>query len=101
MEVDRYVEHRRSDRVGDAVPIHFTIASEGYGVAREAITMDRSSHGLKIRTAVPLSQGEAVLVSSLGGTRCAIPGRVVWVRGAEPSFEGTAGLAFLSSLPHR
>jgi hypothetical protein len=99
METNKYAERRRSDRVRGAIPVHFAIASEEYGVEHEGMTMDRSSHGLRIRTAVPLSPGEAVVVLSVGGSRRAIPARVVWTRAGELSFEGAAGLEILDSLP--
>jgi hypothetical protein len=99
METNNYAERRRSERIRGATPIHFAIASEDYEVEHEGMTMDRSPHGLRIRTSVPLSCGEAVVVLSLGGSRGAIPARVLWVRDGEPRFEAAAGLKILDSLP--
>ena len=99
MEPTGFTDKRRSLRVPEAVPIRYGAASEDYQVEHEAITMDRSTHGLRIRTAVPLSRGETVVVLSVRGARSAIAARVVWARGAEFSFEGAAGLEFLNYLP--
>ena len=95
-----FVDRRRSDRERGPIPVHFTIASEDYGVEHEALAIDRSSHGLRIRTAVPLSPGEAVVVMSLGGSRGSISARVVWVLGAEYTFAAAAGLEFLNPATH-
>ena len=99
MDATNFTDPRRSLRERETIPIRYAIASEDYRVEHEAITMDRSLHGLRIRTAVRLSCGETVVVLPLGGSQGATPARVVWVHGAESSFEGAAGLEFLNSLP--
>jgi hypothetical protein len=99
METSNYNKRLRSDRVRAALPVHFAIASEEYGLEHEGMTMDRSFHGLRIQTAVPLSPGEAVIILSVGGSRRAIPARVVWTRAGDLSFEGAAGLEILDFLP--
>ncbi len=93
------VNHRRSPRLREAVPIRFVMASEDYRLEHEALTMDRSLRGARVLTAVPLSSGEVLVAFSLERLRSATVARVVWVRGGEGSFMGAAGLEFLDSLP--
>ena len=90
---------RRSPREHVAIPIRYALASENYKVEHGAVTMDRSATGFRIRPAAPLACGETVVVLALDGKRSAIPTRVAWVRGAELSFAGAAGLEILSALP--
>ncbi|HLY59707.1 MAG TPA: PilZ domain-containing protein [Terriglobia bacterium] len=99
MGTTHFADQRRSPRVHEAIPIHYAIASEDYRVEHETTTLDRSSTGLKIRTADPLSRGETVIVMSQSGSPSAIPTRVAWVHNPELSFAGAAGLEILSSLP--
>jgi hypothetical protein len=96
MESTRFVDHRRSLRVGEANPIRLAIASEDYGVGHAAITMNESLCGVRIRTDVPLSPGEKILIFPQGGSQQRIPARVVWVRRPMSSAGYVAGLEFLS-----
>ena len=99
MGTAHFADQRRSPREHETIPILYAIASEDYKVEHKTNTLDRSSTGLRIRTADPLTRGETVLVMSLSGTLSAIPTRVAWVHNPELSFAGAAGLEILSSLP--
>jgi hypothetical protein len=96
MKSGPFLNLRRSRRTPEANPIPLAIASEDYQVNHQAFTMNRSLHGLRIRTAVPLSPGETVVISRREGSRHTIPAHVVWVREPIPSAEYIAGLEFLS-----
>ena len=80
MESTRFVDHRRSLRVSEAISIGIAIASEDYRVEHEAFTMNQSLQGVRIRTAIPLPREEMVVVFPPGDSRHATPARVVWVR---------------------
>ncbi len=99
MESTYFIERRQLERIERAVPIRFSIASENHGVEHDAITVDWSSFGLRIGTAVPLSQGEEVLVLSHGDSQAAIPARVTWVGVTATGTTDMAGLELLYSLP--
>ncbi len=92
------VDQRRSPRNREAIPVRLAIASEDYRLEYEAVLIDRSSTGIGIRTNMPLSSGEKVLVHWLDKRRDAIPARVAWANGAEFSFAGAVGLEFLNPL---
>jgi hypothetical protein len=99
METQKFVDPRRALREHVEIPIRYATASENYRVEHESTTLDRSHTGLRIRPAAPLTSGETVVVLSMGNSKSAIPTRVAWVREAELSFAGAAGLEFLTSLP--
>lgn len=99
MKATDFTDPRRSPHVRETMPIRFAIASERYRLEHEGKTIDCSSHGLGIRTPVPLSCGEVAVVMMQGSVRTAVPTRVVWVHGTEFGIEGAAGLEFLQSLP--
>ena len=96
MESTRFVDHRRSLRVSEAISIGIAIASEDYRVEHEAFTMNQSLQGVRIRTASPLLLEQMVVVFPPGDSRHAAPARVVWVRRPISSAEYIAGLEFLS-----
>jgi PilZ domain len=97
MESPPVAETRRSRRVPEANPILVAIPSEDYQVRHEAFTMDRSRHGLGIRTRVHLSPGETIVIIHLGGSRSdTAPARVVWVGKPKSSDAYAAGLECLS-----
>ena len=92
----RFVDHRRSLRVREAISIGIAIASENYRVEHEAFTMNQSLQGVRIRTAIPLLPKEMVVAFPPGDSRHALPARVVWVRRPTSSAEYIAGLEFPS-----
>ena len=93
MKSGPFLNIRRSRRTPEATLIPLAIPSEDYQINHQAFTMNRSLHGLRVRTAVPLSPGETVVVSRQEGSWHTVPARVVWVR--ERSAEYIAGLEFL------
>ena len=99
MESTLFVERRQLERFRKTIPIRFSIAAENYKVEHDAMTVDWSSHGIRIGTAVPLSPGEQVMVLSYGDARDTIPARVAWVRETATGNEAMAGLELLYSLP--
>jgi hypothetical protein len=66
MESTRFVDHRRSLRVSEAISIGIAIASEDYQVEHEAFTMNQSLQGVRIRTAIPLLLEDMVVVFPRG-----------------------------------
>jgi hypothetical protein len=96
MESTRFVDHRRSLRLGEAISIGIAIASEDYRVEHEALTMNQSLQGVRIRTAIPLLLEEMVVVFAPGDSRHATRARVVWVRQSMSNGGYVAGLEFLS-----
>lgn len=98
MESTYFVERRQLERIERAVPIRFSLASENHGVEHDAMTVDWSSFGIRIGTAVPLSQGQEVLVLSHGDSQAAIPARVTWVQVSATAAANMAGLELLYSL---
>jgi len=98
MESPRFLDRRRSTRVRQTIPIRIRIASEDYQVEHEAFMMNKSQLGLRIRTAVPLSPGEAVVVALRTGSGHAIRAHVIWARHAKFSAVSVAGLETEAAL---
>lgn len=99
MEPRQFVERRQLERVERAIPIRFSIASEKHEAEYDAVTVDWSSHGIRIDTAVPLMEGEQLIVMAQGDTPGAIPARVAWVGVRANDAGATAGLELLYSMP--
>jgi hypothetical protein len=96
MKSGSFVDTRQSLRVPKADQVRFAIASEDHQVKHKAFTMNRSPHGVGIRTRVQLSPGEVILIFPQKGSWHTIPARVAWVRGPISSAGYIAGLEFLS-----
>jgi len=95
MESTRFVDRRRSLQVPEAIEVRVAIASEDHQVQHKALTMNRSSYGVGVRTRAQLSPGGIIVIFPQEGSRHAIPARVVWVRGPISSAGYIAGLEFL------
>ncbi len=76
-----------------------TLVIEGDEAEYLANTVDLSSHGLCLQSAVPLALGQPV--GLLLGTEpdCFVKARVVWIGKADPAQPGKAGFEFLDFLP--
>ena len=96
MEPTPYVDHRRSQRVHEEIPMRFILASDDGRVQHEAFTTNLSLHGMGIRTAMQLFLGERILVLPRTDFRYRAPARVVWVQGMESGKECVGGLEFLN-----
>ena len=97
MQSPPLAETRRSRRVPEASPILVAIASEDYQVQHRAVAMDRSRHGLGIRTRLELAPGETIVIFLQDGRHSqTAPARVVWVRELKSKAGCFAGLECLS-----
>jgi PilZ domain len=88
---------RRSKRVHAQLPIKLLLDSLFAKYACEALTLDISQAGARVRANIPLSPGQAVRVVPNEGIDRAIPGRIVWVNRQFEGTHGEAGIEFLSS----
>jgi hypothetical protein len=98
MAAPSYVDPRRSPRGRAANPIRLAIPFEYPTKQHKALTVDASLHGIKIRTDVPLSPGERVVILPEAGSGVRIPARVVWTRAVKISAGYVAGLEFAKPL---
>ena len=94
MDAPIFVESRRSPRGRDASPILLAIASENYHIQCNALRMDASLHGMRIRTDVPLSLGTRVEILPNGRSGDCITTHVVWMQELEISSVYVVGLEF-------
>jgi hypothetical protein len=92
------IEIRRSERESASIPITLVTRPEVFRQDEEAITIDTSLHGMKVRTALSLVPGEWVGVIAKGEFPHAIPAHVVWVREDESSHWIFAGIEFVPAL---
>jgi hypothetical protein len=89
---------RRSERESRTIPISLVRRSQNFGKDDEAMTIDISMHGMRIRTALPLAAEEWVEVIATKEFPHTIPAQVVWAREEESSHSTLAGIEFLPAL---
>ncbi len=89
---------RRSDRIFVRLPITLLVDSETEKIAQDAFTVDLSQLGVRVRTELALSPGQAVDVFPNRGLRHPIPSRVIWVGEQRTLQEREAGLEFLKPI---
>ena len=89
---------RRSDRIYVRLPVTLLVDSETEKIAQDAFTVDFSQLGVRVRTDLSLSPGQAVEVFPNRGLKHPIPSRVIWVGGQRTLQECEAGLEFLKPL---
>lgn len=87
-------ERRRYPRtlVEKSLMVLFDFA--GRGAAREALTVDLSQKGAKIRTDIELTPGQSVDLLAKDGVNT-VPTQVVWVGSSRPNGVRDIGLQFL------
>ena len=93
---------RRSERELVSYQIGLVTRTKGYcGFGRDdnAMTVDVSFHGMRVRTALALNPGDWVGVVRQGGFPHAIPARVAWVREDRSTYWVLAGIEFESAEP--
>jgi hypothetical protein len=90
---------RRSERVG-ADGVAFVVASrEDRKAWRKALMLDRSAHGARVQTDIPLTSGEVLEFVPPVGEEYAIRCRVIWAGEVGSDSEGQSGLEFLTPYP--
>jgi PilZ domain len=87
----------RAKRFAAQLPIKLLLDSRSRKSACDALTMDISPAGARVRAKVPLAPGQAVRVVPNEGIARAIPGRIVWVNRIMASPNGEAGIEFFRS----
>jgi hypothetical protein len=92
-------EHRRSLRTPVTLPITLYAGANGRKLEYYAVALDLSCQGTRVRTPLPLSQGQVVTVALDYSGGYAVPGRVVWVGPEASDREGQVGIEFAFSLP--
>ena len=100
MSASAYANVRRSERDRASNSIGLVTRTRGFqGFRRDdnAVTVDVSFHGIKVRTALALTPGEWVGVVRQSGFPHAIPARVVWAREDKSTYWVLAGIEFESS----
>ncbi len=65
----------------------------------DAITVDLSQLGTRVRADIVLLPGQAIEVIPTGGPRHVVPSCVVWVGATGSDQDREAGLKFLQPLP--
>jgi PilZ domain len=85
---------RRSKRFTAQLPIKLIFDKLFNKSACDALTLDISPSGARVRAKVPLAPGQAVHVVPNEGVARAIPGRIVWVNRIVASPNGEAGIEF-------
>ncbi len=87
---------RRSRRKTERFPITLLMKDQGREFERSASTVDHSEKGLRVRTAVPLSEGQIVYVLTSRGFSPLGYCQVVWVRETNPARQSEAGLKLMN-----
>lgn len=87
------VHPRRSKRFSAQFPIKLILESMFNKSACDALTLDISPSGARVRSKLPLAPGQSVRVVPNEGIARAIPGRIVW---ASASPGGEAGIEFFA-----
>lgn len=88
------VHPRRSKRFTAQLPIKLILESLFDKSACDALTVDISPSGARVRAKVPMAPGQSVRVVPNEGIARAIPGRVVWVTRLAAAAGGEAGIEF-------
>ncbi len=88
------VHPRRTRRFVAQLPIKLILESLFDKSACDALTLDISPSGARVRAKVPMAPGQAVRVVPNEGSARAIPGRVVWVARLAAAPGGEAGIEF-------
>jgi hypothetical protein len=97
MCADNSPHPRRLRRIPAQLPIKLVLGSLFTKSACDALTLDISQAGARVRATIPLSPGQAVQVVPSEGIRRPIPGRIVWVSRLFAGPQGEAGIEFLPS----
>ena len=79
------------------MPVTLRVVSDR--VEHTASTIDLSKEGTRVYSSAGLIPEQGVVIIADWGSRCSIPGRVVWVGRIGSRMEGHAGIEFLSPLP--
>jgi hypothetical protein len=90
---------RRSERIHVKLPVALRVDSDREHIKHTASTIDLSSNGVRVCASAGLIPGQGVVIITDEGSKCSIPGRVVWVGPIGSRLEGHAGIEFLSPLP--
>ncbi|MFB3924359.1 MAG: PilZ domain-containing protein [Terriglobia bacterium] len=88
---------RRSERIYVKMPVNLRVVSER--VEHVASTIDLSKEGTRACSSAGLLPEQGVVLIADWGSRCSIPGRIVWIGPIGSRLEGQAGIEFLSPLP--
>jgi hypothetical protein len=88
---------RRLRRIPAQLPIKLVLSSLFTKSACDALTLDISQAGARVRASVPLSPGQSVQVVPNEGIERAIPGRIVWVSRLFAGPHAEAGIEFLQT----
>jgi hypothetical protein len=97
MSADKCPHPRRLRRIPAQLPIKLVLGSLFTKSACDALTLDISQAGARVRASVPLSPGQSVQVVPSEGIKRAIPGRIVWVSRLFAAPHGEAGIEFLQT----
>ena len=87
---------RRSKRFTAQLPIKLILESLFDKSACDALTLDISPSGARVRAKALLAPGQAVRVVPSEGIARAIPGRIVWVNRMRAANNGEAGIEFFT-----
>jgi len=90
---------RRSERLSATIPVTLLVGSHGKKTAHDALTVDLSPRGARVRPTVVLTPGQTLEFLPKEGPSYSVPTRVVWVGAAQSKRVGQAGLEFLIPLP--
>jgi hypothetical protein len=86
---------RRHERTPVNVPVFLIVGPTECQLEHPCRVIEGAKVGLRLKTTVPLTPGQTVLILSGEEARYAVRGRVVWFRKIDPDPEGEAGLEFI------
>ena len=86
---------RRSERRSATIPVTLLVSTRGKKTAHDALTVDLSPRGARVRPTIVLTPGQTVEFVPKEGLPYSIPSRVIWVGTAQSGRVGQAGLDFL------
>jgi hypothetical protein len=90
---------RRSERLLAKLPIKLRLKGQGIKVVLDAVTVDLSPHGARVRVDAAMARGQPVEVMPMLGRGSVLRSRVAWIGAGDSSLAGHVGLEFLSPLP--
>jgi hypothetical protein len=95
METAQSPERREWERTLIEMPVTLLVESDRRNVCHDAVTVDLSPRGARVRGKIAVTAGTSIDLISRGDTPRVVPSRVVWVNLTGPDRFGEAGLQFL------
>ena len=95
MATTESAERREWERTPTETPVTLLVESDRRNVCHNAVTVDLSPCGARVRGTIAVAAGTFIDLITRGGTPRVVPSHVVWVNLTGPDRFGEAGLQFL------